>query len=83
MPASGRILRGSLCQRVWCIRVRIVLNGRRTGVLISKPAGLYSSTNTYSDPRDLAQNDRINFQTVDNTSNATNNICLLLIELDL
>ena len=49
------------------------------------PGGVYSRTHVfpYDNRIEVAQNDRINFQTVQNTSDATNNIVSLLIEFDL
>ena len=86
MPASGRILRGSLSSvsesgTAGYIMVRIVTNGQVFGELI-KGTGLYSNTRTFN-PIELAQNDRINFKTARNTPDATNTIASLLIELDL
>ena len=87
MPASGRILRGSLSSvgdsggAAGYVVVRIVVNGQSIHDL-SKATGLYSNTRIYNNI-ELARNDRINFKTIRNTPNATNTIVSLLIELDL
>ena len=89
MPVSGRILRGSLssvnvANTSGDARVSIVINGRNNdGDVIMKDMGRYSKTTLFVPPIRLAQNDRINFRTVMDTANATNNIVSLLIELDL
>ena len=91
MPTSGRILRGSISSAhdsdntddIRPAVVRIVINGQVTSNEILKPSGVFSHTDVFNPPIRLAQNDRINFQTFSNTSNATNNIVSLLIELDL
>ena len=88
MPASGRILRGSLSAisesgTSDLSFISIVVNGRVLPNNIQKAANVYSNTLTYQPPLELAKNDRINFRTTLSTSNATNNIVSLLIELDL
>ena len=89
MPAAGRILRGSLssvngANASGDAQVAIVINGQVTGNFITKLDGDYSFTlRPYSPPIEVAQDDRINFQTQWNTADATNNIVSLLIELDL
>ena len=92
MPAPGRILRGYLSSigesgAAGAAGVLIIINGlQRSSVPkynLSKPDGVYSHTRTYTTPIELAQNDRINFQTILNTSDAINSIVSLLIELDL
>ena len=91
MPAPGRILRGSISSAhdsdntddIRPAVVRIVINGQVTQSAILKPNGVFSHTDVFNPPIRLAQNDRINFQTISNTSNAVNTIVSLLIELDL
>ena len=91
MPADGRILRGSISSAhdsdntddIRPAVVRIVINGQVTRNEILKPNGVFSHTDVFNPPIRLAQNDRINFQTFSNTSNAVNTIVSLLIELDL
>ena len=93
MPAPGRILRGSISSAhdsdntddIRPAVVRIVINGQMTGIdnEILKPNGVFSHTDVFNPPIRLAQNDRINFRTFSNTSNAVNTIVSLLIELDL
>ena len=91
MPAPGRILRGSISSAhdsdntddIRPAVVRIVINGQVTDNEILKPNGVFSHTDVFNPPIRLAQNDRINFQTFSNTSNAVNTIVSLLIELDL
>ena len=87
MPVSGRILRGSLsyvANTSGDARVSIVINGDNLmDHDIMKDMGRYSETTLFIPPIRLAQNDRINFRTVLDTANATNNIVSLLIELDL
>ena len=92
MPAAGRILRGSISSAhdsdntddIRPAVVRIVINGQVTHTnAILKPNGVFSHTDVFNPPIRLAQNDRINFQTISNTSNAVNTIVSLLIELDL
>ena len=88
MPASGRIIRGSLSSvgesggTAGYVQVRIIVNGRSSGTL-TKHARYYSYTQTFTSPTRVAKNDRINFQTNTDTSDATNTIASLLIELDL
>ena len=88
MPAPGRILRGSLSSisesgTSDLSFISIVINGRVLPNNIQKSHSVYSNTLTYQPPIAVAQNDRINFRTNLSTSNATNNIVSLLIELDL
>ena len=90
MPASGRIIRGSLSSvgesggTAGHVMVRIVKNGRVVGAAIAKIAAQYSYTKTfYPNNIELAKNDRINFKTGFNTPDAVNTIASLLIELDL
>ena len=91
MPASGRILRGSLsgvsesgAAPAGNTAVRIVKNGRAIpGNILTRPGGYYSYTQTFTSPTRVAKNDRINFQTYVGTTDTTNNIVSLLIELDL
>ena len=89
MPAAGRILRGSISSvngdnTSGDARVAIVINGQVTRNFITKLADDYSSTERpYFPPIEVGINDRINFQTSWNTSDATNSIASLLIELDL
>ena len=89
MPASGRIIRGSLSSvsesggTAGHVMVRIVKNGQVVGSAIAKIAAQYSTTRTFTTNIELAKNDRINFKTGFNTSDATNTIVSLLIELDL
>ena len=90
MPASGRILRGSLSSvsesgAAGRAMVNIIVNGVDTRIQLIKSAGFYSYTRTYtySEIKELAKNDRINFKTHINTSDAVNSIASLLIELDL
>ena len=88
MPASGRILRGSLCSvnvanTSALAVVSIVINGRVKNNHITKPSTAFYNTRTYEPPIEVAQNDRINFLTNLDYSNATNTIVSLLIELDL
>ena len=88
MPASGRILRGSLSGvsesgMSAVSRVNIVKNGSIIGPPITKSPRLYSYTRVFSPPIEVAQDDRINFKTVSNTPDATNTIASLVIELDL
>ena len=88
MPAPGRILRGSLssvnvANTSALAVVSIVINGRVQSNHITKPSTAFSNTRTYEPPIEVAKNDRINFRTNLDTSNATNNIVSLLIELDL
>ena len=88
MPASGRIIRGSISSvgesggTAEFVTVKIIVNGQSTNDVI-KAAGLYSNTRIYNNNIELAKNDRINFRTSRNTPNATNTIVSLLIELDL
>ena len=88
MPASGRIIRGSISSvsesggTAEFVAVRIVVNGQSTND-VTKATGLYSNTRIYNNNIELAKNDRINFRTSRNTPNATNTIVSLLIELDL
>ena len=84
----GRIICGSLssvngANTSGDAAVYIVINGRITFDEIFKGGGLYSETHMFVPRIEVAQNDRINFQTVQNTSDATNSIASLLIELDL
>ena len=88
MPAAGRILRGSLssvnvANTSALAVVSIVINGLIKSNHITKPSTAFSDTRTYEPPIEVAKNDRINFQTNLDTSNATNSIVSLLIELDL
>ena len=89
MPASGRILSGSITSvsesgAAGYAEVNIIVNGQGEGNYLIKPTTAYSFTRDYrADPTELAQNDRINFQTAENTPDATNTIVSLLIELDL
>ena len=91
MPAPGRIFRGSISSAhdsdntddIRPAVVRIVINGQVTDNEISKPNGVFSHTDVFNPPISVAQNDRINFQTFSNTSNAVNTIVSLLIALDL
>ena len=89
MPAAGRILRGSLSSvngdnTSDTSFISIVRNGQVIPrYTIQKSANVYSNTLTYQPPIEVVQNDRINFRTNVSTSNATNNIVSLLIELDL
>ena len=92
MPVPGRILRGCLSSvsesgAAGQAAVYIIINGsllsRQNRYNLTKPDGVYSHTRTYTTPIELAQNDRINFQTSLNTPNATNSIASLLIQLDL
>ena len=88
MPATGRIPRGSLssineCGASETAVITIVINGRVINNIIPKLSTVLSNTQTFEPPIEVAQNDRINFQTNLDTSNATNNIVSLLIELDL
>ena len=89
MPAAGRILRGSLSSISESgpsdiSFISIVLNGQVIPqYTIQKSGNVYSNTLTYQTPIEVVQNDRINFRTLLSTSNATNNIVSLLIELDL
>ena len=89
MPASGRIIRGSLSSvgesggTAGHVMVRIVKNGRVVGSAIAKIAAQYSTTRTFTTNIELAKNDRINFKTGFNTPDAVNTIASLLIELDL
>ena len=91
MPASGRIIRGSLSSvgdsggTSGRVMVNIIVNGLDNIDQLIKIAGSYSNTRTFTHPSryELAENDRINFKTHINTSNATNTIASLLIELDL
>ena len=89
MPAAGRILRGSLSSvngdnTSDTSFISIVRNGQVIPrYTIQKSANVYSNTLTYQPPIEVVQNDRINFRTNLSTSNATNNIVSLLIELDL
>ena len=91
MPTPGRILRGSISSAhdsdntddIRPAVVRIVINGQVTDNEISKPNGVFSHTDVFNPPISVAQNDRINFQTFSNTSNAVNTIVSLLIALDL
>ena len=91
MSAPGRIFRGSISSAhdsdntddIRPAVVRIVINGQVTDNEISKPNGVFSHTDVFNPPISVAQNDRINFQTFSNTSNAVNTIVSLLIALDL
>ena len=91
MPAAGRILRGSLCSfydsdnyRVRTpVIVTVAINGQSTPWDIRQMGTSLSHTHTYTVPVEVAQNDRINFQTVVNSPEATNTIVSLLIELDM
>ena len=92
MPASGRIIRGSLSSvgesggNSGNVAVKIIVNGRTVGpnIILTKHARRYSNTQTFTNPIRLVENDRINFIThIINTSDATNTIVSLLIELDL
>ena len=91
MPASGRIIRGSLSSvsesgAAGRAMVNIIVNGLATRVQLIKSAGYYSHTRTFplrGDIYELAEDDRINFKTVYNTPDAINSIASLLIELDL
>ena len=91
MPASGRIIRGSLSSvgesggTSGRVQVKIIVNGRSVGpnIILTKHARRYSHTQTFTNPIRLVENDRINFITHINTSDATNTIVSLLIELDL
>ena len=88
MPTSGRILRGSLSSVNGANTSgkaigSIVINGRVMPNYILKPVGVFSYTERFASPIIVDQNDRINFQTTLSTSDATNNIVSLLIELDL
>ena len=88
MPATGRIPRGSLSSinesgASETAVITIVINGRVINNIIPKLSTVLSNTQTFEPPIEVAQNDRINFQTNLDTSNATNNIVSLLIELDL
>ena len=91
VPAFGWIIRGSISSAhdsdntddIRPAVVRIVINGQVTTNEILKPNGVFSHTNVFNPPIRLAQNDRINFQTFNNTSNAINNIVSLLIQLHL
>ena len=91
MPAVGWILRGSISSahdsdNIDDIRpavVKIVINGQVTRNEILKPNGVFSHTDVFNPPIRLLQNDRINFQTFSNTSNAVNTIVSLLIRLNL
>ena len=95
MPTRGRILRGSISSinepsPSDNAEVRIVINGRsgRSATstyrdVITKPSGRYSYTTTFARPIEVAENERINFQTTSRTVIATNDIISLLIELDL
>ena len=91
MPAAGRIIRGSLCSfydsdnysaRTPVI-VSVVINGQSTPWDIRQTGTRLSHTHTFTIPVEVAQNDRINFQTVANSPEATNTIVSLLIELDM
>ena len=90
MPASGRILRGSIsgvsesgAAPAENTAVRIVKNGQSLHNILSRPGGYYSYTQTFTYPTRVAKNDRINFQTHIGTTDTTNNIVSLLIELNL
>ena len=88
LPAPGRIIRGSLSSvnesgMSAVARVHIFINGSISGPPITNSPKLYSYTRSFTPPIEVAQDDRINFQTFGNTSNATNSIASLLIELDL
>ena len=91
VPAVGWIIRGSISSAhdsdntddIRLAVVRIVINGQVTRNEILKPAGVFSHTDVFNPPIRLAQNDRINFQTFSNTSNAINTIVSLLIELNM
>ena len=92
MPASGRILRGSISSTnedsgpdatsADRASVSIVINGQTTSNIIIKPAGKYSFTTTFTLPVEVAKNDAINFYTNTN-SKMTCHIVSLLIQLDL
>ena len=90
MPASGRILRGSITSigesraAVGVVRVAININRQvMSRNYITKSSIEHSSTTTFAPPIEVAQNNHINFVTAANTPNAVNNIVSLLIELDL
>ena len=88
MPASGRILRGSISSvgesggTTGHVVVQIIVNGQDIHYQPIKGAGIYSNTRTFT-PYRLAESDRINFKTTRNAPDATNTIVSLLIELDL
>ena len=90
MPASGRIIRGSISSvgdsagNSGRVQVEIIVNGLSVGpgIILTKHNRRYSYTQTLN-PIRLVENDRINFKTNYNTSDATNTIVSLLIELDL
>ena len=69
MPASGRIIRGSLSSvsesggTAGHVMVRIVKNGQVVESGIAKVAAQYSTTRTFTPNIELAKNDRINFKT--------------------
>ena len=91
MPTSGRIIRGSISSvgdsdgNSGRVQVEIIVNGLSVGpgIILTKHNRRYSYTQTFSNPIRLVENDRINFKTGYNTSDATNTIASLLIELDL
>ena len=77
MPAPGRILRGSISSTAESgtarkASVKMAINGRVTrNNIIIKPIELYSHTTMFRPPIEVAQNDRINFQTSRDTPDAT------------
>ena len=91
MPASGRIIRGSLSSvgesggTSGRVQVKIIINGnllsKLGGHTLTIPARRHSHTTLTRIP--LAQNDRINFMTGVSSPDAVNTIVSLLIELDL
>jgi len=64
--------------------VNLVVNGAvHQTYSVTKPAGQYSGTHTFSTPFELMQGDRINFKSMTTNSQVVCGVVYVLIELDL
>jgi len=64
--------------------VNLIVNGAvHQAYSVTKPAGQYSGTRTFSTPFELSQRDRINFRSTSTNSQVVCAVVCVLIELDL
>jgi len=90
MLAPGRALRmglmacGSRAPPSHTATVNLVVNGAvHQTYSVTKPAGQYSGTSSFSTPFELRQGDRINFRSTSTNSQVVCAVVCVLIELDL
>ena len=90
MMSPGRVLRmslsaissdGTLLDET---RVMLTVNGFDKPYSVTKPSNSYSSSNTFTTPYELSENDTLNFRTVASaTSTAINSTVCIIIEIDI